>query len=191
MAAPETQNPFFRAYREIQERVQGDKHDDDSLFVTYESLKEIWHYELLRDFFVAHKVPISHEQIAFVRKNSLRMLSILVDIYHENEHQGLRNAELWLSRLIAEPPLDPQLPLEPTVLKDMQLPLPRRFNKDQYKFVPAVIRGAGVIQRIDKRRLPFVEEPRNIGEGGFGEVFRVKIAEGYFQINDEHVNQVS
>lgn len=63
------------------------------------------------------------------------------------------------------------------------------FYEQQYIFKPAVLKESDNQPVHGRLRLPFTEEAQTLGSGGFGKVYKVKVAPGYFEKEDGSINK--
>jgi hypothetical protein len=163
-------------------------------FIPQKALRDIWENRL-QDFLgiILGRRP-QDQDLAHIRDNLLKILSILVAIEWREWHK-FHNIFLAPIQDPSARRLDKNIPFSRTDLEDNSF-LGRRmgakFWKEQSAFVPIVIEEGLDKEHSAKKRLPFVQSAREkLGTGSYGSVTKEVIAPHQFMWKDsKNLNDV-
>ena len=120
---------------------------------------------------------VSKQDCDFVRQKLLKIISILVFINWDHWSEFGTTFLRHTNDDDQHDRLDADLPFKDcSFLDSFQIP----FSKFQYIFSPVIIEQGGTKEVSSEERLPFIRSSDIVGPGGFGEVTRCVIAQGYF-----------
>ena len=152
----------------ILQRMHRPEKGDSNMFICDHELREVWeHYDLRPIFPTGSWSDADRRQI---RKEYLKILSILI-------LTKLLNLNQFRKHFFEPDRNDTSLPLlgKQSFLGSSA----KLFQQWQYAFIPVVIKECDkmYVQEVkSEERLPFMENPSEIGSGGFGTVSKVFIA---------------
>jgi hypothetical protein len=159
-------------------------------FITEHDLHEIWTKPQLKQFFIAHGIELSGEDLDTIRMESIRALSTLVLV-------GCDGMKAWTETLKAlfTPPHhleDSRLPLEEKcVIKGLTVHKLGNFVKRQFETLPVTFDEANGSMEISSLFLLPIVSSESVTRGAYGQVFKIRIPKGYHRRADGYTNSVS
>ena len=151
-------------------------------FVPYQSLEQLFTRETIHDILQLNTVKFYQisEIIEVVLRGGLRVFAILVSIRDVGSIAQFIKAERSLGF-----PLDAKLPLDLDIAETyIGSPSKRQaFIRNQWKFLAPAITSDQLVRELDERTvLPFTSQRSLEKNGGFGEIYAVKVHAEYHQV---------
>lgn len=184
---------FLREH-EIRDQLESRTHNREyptERFISLRCLEEIWTFDCLESFLDILDIDSDRESVLYVRKNLIKVLSILVAIRWDD---WSRFADLFLDdgrRRLRE---DSSLPFCLTALEDNTF-LGKSFASDflnvQYAYLPIIVEQGESKTYPPTRPLPFLKTfSTRIGAGAYGVVTKEVVACHQFKPKSEYATDL-
>ncbi len=155
-------------------------------FVPYQSLHKLMSRDFVNKVIDSCDFPIFRkaEIVEIVMRGARRILAILIILRQENMFLQLVATDHFRSV-----DLDCKLPLSPTDLSKIleTAVVAKEFYDIQWTFIPPEFTYSAIHRSLDANTiLPFIGDPKELGEGGFGVITEVILPQDLCQNVNEH-----
>ena len=180
----------FLRENEVREQLESRTHNREypkERFISLKTLEEIWTVECLKRFLDILKLDYDINLAPYVRRNLIKVLSILVTIRWDD---WSRFEAIFLDRDGRRAREDSSLPFALSALEDnsfLGMSFASDFLNVQHAYTPIVVEEGESKIYSRTRPLPFLKsQSSQIGAGGFGIVTREVVASHQFKPKSEY-----